>query len=217
MTDLVEDTIDRLSHHPSDEIMMGDSFSNHGETAFLPRKSSNVSLFSLATHFTASSTTSSSSQQPRQSPPGAISFQGGGGSHGGGEQEESCAWRLHHIPSGTLVTPENYPKFIAHGEMYNHVAKLCMQVAQTTMMEQGNLHWVSICNARGIEALVSNNIQVQQDFTHCDWKGTCASGNLFQTTFTNDWNGILNGIATDTRSSHKGNGDCPVGSKCQWS
>lgn len=139
MTEMVEDTIDRLSHQ--DEMV--DSFTN-GDKGFLPRKSSNVSLFSLATHFTASSTASSS-----QPPPGAISF------HQDGAQEESCAWRLYHIPSKTLVTPENHQEFIAHGEMYDHIARLCMEVAQQVMMEQGDLHWESICDARNIGALVS--------------------------------------------------------------
>ena len=136
MTDLVESTIDRLSHQ-QDMVE---------ERASIPKRASNVSLFSLATHCTASSTTSSN-----QGPPGAISYHGG-------EEDMTCALRLHHIPSGgTLVTPENHQQFIVHGKMYDEIARFCMEKAQEVMMEEGQLQWVSICDARNIEALVSKS------------------------------------------------------------
>ena len=76
------------------------------------------------------------------------------------------------------MTPENHQEFIAHGPMYDDIARLCMEVAQKVMMKQGDLHWESICDARGIDALVSKT-KSRQDFTHCDWKGTSTSRNLF--------------------------------------
>jgi len=140
MTDLVESTIDRLSHQEDMVDTAGEKSSG------LPKRGSNVSLFSLATHYTASTTASS------YEPPTAISY------HAGGEDEKTCALRLHHITSGgTLVTPENHQEFIAHGKMYDEIARLCMEVAQTEMMKEGQLHWVSVCGARGIEALVSQS------------------------------------------------------------
>lgn len=151
MTDLVESTVERLSHQHD---MVDDNYDsptddNNNRSSMPPKRGSHVSLFSLATHYTASSTGSSG-----QAPPLSISYH----SRDGEEEEQTCALRLHHIPSGgTLVTPSNHQDFIAHGKMYDEIARLCMEVAQEEMMRQGDLHWVSVCDARGIQALVSKS------------------------------------------------------------
>ena len=70
---------------------------------------------------------------------------------------DSCTLRLYHIPSNTLITNENHQKFIAHGQMYDEMARLCMEYAQEVMMQEGNLKWTTVCSEREIGALVSRD------------------------------------------------------------
>lgn len=151
MTDIVEDSIERLAHEQ--DMVDGDASSSDNKTSSMPpKRGSNMSLFSLATHYSASTTASSSI------PPGAISYPAG--VDAANDIDKVCTWRLHHIPSGgTMVTPENHQDFIAHGKMYDEIARLCMQMAQETMMKEGDLQWVSVCDVRNIQALVSKQPQ----------------------------------------------------------
>mmetsp|Transcript_7512 Transcript_7512/g.13535 ORF Transcript_7512/g.13535 Transcript_7512/m.13535 type:complete len:702 (-) Transcript_7512:1655-3760(-) len=158
MTSLVESTIDKLSQQQmeeeedddinntdapgSEESSSSTTTNTNTKTntaAPFARSMSAVSLFSLATHHTtASSKTNDNDNQ-------------------GEKEDEGCTLRLFHIRSNTLVTEKNHETFIAYGKMYNKVAESCMECAQSIMMDQGDLHWVTVCHARGIRALVSRN------------------------------------------------------------
>lgn len=127
MTSVIESTIDRLGRQDD----MVDSTPPASPARLSASKASNASLFSLVTHHTRSSTHSN-------------------------PLEAECALRLFHIPSGsTLISERNYQQFVANGVMYDEIARLCMEYAQEVMIEEGRLHWVTVCDARNICALVS--------------------------------------------------------------
>jgi hypothetical protein len=72
----------------------------------------------------------------------------------------STMQRLLHAESNTLITMKNRKEFVADGDMYDHVARLCQEYAQTVMIQEGDLEWVTVCeagnNAEPIRALVSS-------------------------------------------------------------
>eukprot|EP00978_Attheya_sp_CCMP212_P021422 scaffold62468_cov45-Attheya_sp.AAC.9 len=153
MTSLVESTIDKLSHQQveEEEDVSGSeessSITTNNSAAPFARSMSAMSLFSLATHHTTGSSKTHADNQ-------------------GGNEDEGCSLRLFHIRSNTLVTEKNHETFIAYGNMYNKVAESCMECAQSIMMDQGDLHWVTVCDARGIHALVSRNRNHGNHGTH---------------------------------------------------
>jgi len=55
-----------------------------------------------------------------------------------------CMRRLYHIESGTLVTADNRKLYIADGDMYDEVARLCQEYAHECMCREANLRWVTI-------------------------------------------------------------------------
>ena len=55
------------------------------------------------------------------------------------------ATRLMHSESRTLITKENRLRYIADGEMYEVVVRLCQEYAQELMQAEGSLRWVSVC------------------------------------------------------------------------
>lgn len=57
----------------------------------------------------------------------------------------ACDRRLVHTSTGTLITKNNLKTFIADGEMYEAIVRLCQEYAQDLMREEGSLHWVSVC------------------------------------------------------------------------
>lgn len=59
-----------------------------------------------------------------------------------------CSSRLHHIESDTLITLRNRSTFIADGEMYEVVVRLCQEYAQDLIRHEASLHWISICEDR---------------------------------------------------------------------
>jgi len=130
-------------------------------TNALSRSSSAVSMFSLVTHNTeeySNAAGSKQSQQQRRNNSGRFplsSIAGQPSSHV--IEQDACALRLHHIPSGTMVTNENYLEFVADGEMYDQLARLCMEYTQEIMMEEGDLEWRTICDKRTFGALVSKS------------------------------------------------------------
>ena len=67
--------------------------------------------------------------------------------------------RLFHAETNTMITMKNRKEFIADGDMYDQVARLCQEYAQEVMIEEGNLEWVTVCeagnNPEPIRALVS--------------------------------------------------------------
>ena len=72
--------------------------------------------------------------------------------------------RLFHIQSNTMLTEANRKEFIADGDMYDAVARCAQEYAQEIMMEEGNLEWVTVCeagnNPEPIRALVSTDISI---------------------------------------------------------
>eukprot|EP00934_Nitzschia_sp_Nitz4_P003028 Nitzschia sp. Nitz4//scaffold128_size63911//15428//17065//NITZ4_006216-RA/size63911-processed-gene-0.110-mRNA-1//1//CDS//3329534823//3018//frame0 len=67
--------------------------------------------------------------------------------------------RLFHSETGTMITLKNRKEFIADGDMYDHVARVCQEYAQEVMVKEGNLEWVTVSeagnNAEPIKALVT--------------------------------------------------------------
>lgn len=53
---------------------------------------------------------------------------------------------LYHIRSNTFITEKNRKQFVADGEMYEQIARLCQEVAHDIMISEGDLEWVTICN-----------------------------------------------------------------------
>lgn len=58
-----------------------------------------------------------------------------------------CNTRLYHIESGALITMKNRITFIADGEMYEVVVRLCQEYAQDLIQKEASLHWIPICEA----------------------------------------------------------------------
>jgi hypothetical protein len=59
-----------------------------------------------------------------------------------------CTRRLYHVESNTMVNHNNRKEFIADGSMYEVISRLVQEAAQEVMMEEGNLEWVTIEEAR---------------------------------------------------------------------
>jgi hypothetical protein len=80
------------------------------------------------------------------------------------EAGHTTTTRLFHTESNTMVNEKNRKEFIADGDMYEVVARLCQEVAQETMIKDGNLEWVTICDAGNnpepIRALVSSGFSL---------------------------------------------------------
>jgi hypothetical protein len=55
-----------------------------------------------------------------------------------------CMRRLFHTTSNTMINEHNRKQFIADGEMYEEMARLCQEYAHKLMCEQGNLEWVTV-------------------------------------------------------------------------
>jgi hypothetical protein len=69
-----------------------------------------------------------------------------------------CVQRLFHIPTNTLITEENRCRFVADGEMYDDVSRLCQEYAHEVMCREGDLEWVTVeetSDGEPIRALVS--------------------------------------------------------------
>ena len=56
-----------------------------------------------------------------------------------------CATRLFHIESNTQIDAHNRKKFIADGDMYDAIAKLCQENAHEVMQEKYGLVWMTLC------------------------------------------------------------------------
>eukprot|EP00565_Helicotheca_tamesis_P008572 CAMPEP_0185728682 /NCGR_PEP_ID=MMETSP1171-20130828/4038_1 /TAXON_ID=374046 /ORGANISM="Helicotheca tamensis, Strain CCMP826" /LENGTH=379 /DNA_ID=CAMNT_0028397413 /DNA_START=25 /DNA_END=1161 /DNA_ORIENTATION=- len=57
-----------------------------------------------------------------------------------------CRTRLYHLTSNTRIEASNRSVFIADGDMYDEVARLCQEVAQDLMQKEAKLRWVTICD-----------------------------------------------------------------------
>jgi hypothetical protein len=78
-----------------------------------------ATMFSLATHHTLGSTLDDTLDHP-------------------------CQLRLWHTQLNVPLTEQNHVHFLAHGPMYDHVARLCMEAAQDIMQQEGKLEWRDI-------------------------------------------------------------------------
>jgi hypothetical protein len=83
-----------------------------------------------------------------------------------------CMHRLFHTASNTMINEGNRKKFIADGDMYEAIARLCQEYAHKAMCDEGNLEWVTISKdetgqgKEPIRALVNCNhplIQITSD------------------------------------------------------
>jgi hypothetical protein len=77
--------------------------------------------------------------------------------------------RLIHLPSNTFITKKNRQQFIADGEMYEEIVRLCQEYAQDMMIRYGSLHWTSVCEderkGNPIRALVHTDISIESQTT----------------------------------------------------
>jgi len=82
------------------------------------------------------------------------------------EATETMA-RLFHAESNTAITLRNRKEFIADGDMYDQVARLCQEYAQEVMIKEGDLEWVTVCDAGNnpepIRALVSKSLSKNEE------------------------------------------------------
>ena len=78
-----------------------------------------------------------------------------------------CFSRLFHIESDTMITEENLNRYIAHGDMYDEIARMCQEDAQDIMIEEGGLHWVTICG----DSTKGNPIRALVDADHSQQPG----------------------------------------------
>ena len=60
-----------------------------------------------------------------------------------------CFTRLFHVGSDTMITEENWNRYIAFGDMYDEMSRMCQEFAQEQMMDEGGLIWVTICEDSG--------------------------------------------------------------------
>eukprot|EP00557_Chaetoceros_sp_GSL56_P000219 CAMPEP_0176501888 /NCGR_PEP_ID=MMETSP0200_2-20121128/14439_1 /TAXON_ID=947934 /ORGANISM="Chaetoceros sp., Strain GSL56" /LENGTH=379 /DNA_ID=CAMNT_0017900881 /DNA_START=218 /DNA_END=1357 /DNA_ORIENTATION=- len=89
---------------------------------------------------------------------------GGKDSEGSNHKTECSQWgetRLLHVSTDTFITKQNREMYIADGEMYEEVVRMCQEYAQDLMMEEASLHWVSVCEEKEkgnpIRVLVDKN------------------------------------------------------------
>jgi hypothetical protein len=119
-------------------------------SANISRNTSTLSLFSLATHNTEFSNPTAD---------GSRRMMSGGSRRASGRfplssiasspnvfvmEQDSCALRLHHTSTNTVVTAENHNTYLADGKFYDELARLCMEHAQEVMMEEAGMEWVTI-------------------------------------------------------------------------
>lgn len=57
---------------------------------------------------------------------------------------DDCVTRLFHKQSNVMIEDHNRKQFVSDGTMYDAVARLCMECAHETMVEEGNMQWVEI-------------------------------------------------------------------------
>ncbi|GKY96061.1 hypothetical protein MPSEU_000566300 [Mayamaea pseudoterrestris] len=79
-----------------------------------------------------------------------------------------CMRRLYHIATDTLVTLANRKVFIADGNMYESVARLCQENAIDAMCHEAKLEWldVDIRDANGPGGSQDENLRVLVNATH---------------------------------------------------
>lgn len=75
--------------------------------------------------------------------------------------------RLFHVESNEPIMKKNRKEFIADGDMYDEITRVCQEYAQEVMLVEGELEWVTICeagnNKEPIRAIVSSSINADQD------------------------------------------------------
>lgn len=73
-----------------------------------------------------------------------------------------CSTCLFHIQSNTKISPDNLNRFIAHGKMYDEVARLCQEYAQEMIRDECDLEWTTLCDdeSKGskVRALVDKDL-----------------------------------------------------------
>ena len=57
-----------------------------------------------------------------------------------------CSSRLFHVQSNTQIENENRKYFIADGDMYDTIARMCQENAQEKMQRDYNMRWVTVCS-----------------------------------------------------------------------
>ena len=82
--------------------------------------------------------------------------------------------RLFHIETNQMITSQNRRLFIADGDMYDSIARLCQEYAQETMIKEGQMEWITLSetcnNDEPIRALVSQSLS--EDDSVLDQKPT---------------------------------------------
>jgi len=74
-----------------------------------------------------------------------------------------CMRRLYHVESNTRIDSDNRKKYIADGDHYEGIARLCQEYAHQVMCQEGNLEWITVedddddDHREPIRALVNSN------------------------------------------------------------
>lgn len=158
-----EDKLSDTSQFPNNSTSNFHLQTSPYTSAAVSRNTSVVSLFSLATHNTDFSNPTADSSSRRR----------GGGTRNSRfplstiasaanifvMEQDSCALRLHHTSSNTMITAENHSKFLADGKFYDELARVCMEYAQKVMMEEADLEWVTVSDepTKSYGAIVSKD------------------------------------------------------------
>ena len=60
-----------------------------------------------------------------------------------------------------MITEDNWNRYVAFGDMYDEICRMCQEFAQEQMIDEGGLIWVTICEDSGkgnpIRALVDED------------------------------------------------------------
>lgn len=90
--------------------------------------------------------------------------------------------RLFHAETNTMITNENRKQFVADGDMYDAVARLCQEYAQDMMIREANLEWHTVCeqgkNPEPIRALVSKGFVTDESIIKSIENGESAQSDI---------------------------------------
>jgi len=91
-----------------------------------------------------------------------------------------CGTWLVYSASKTLITKQNRLRYIADGDMYEVIVRLCQEYAQELIMTEASLHWVSVCEDRQkgnpIRILVDQDFPIHYEECNGDCDGVDGDG-----------------------------------------
>ena len=91
-----------------------------------------------------------------------------------------CCTRLYHVHTQTPINEDNRKRFVADGQLYECVARLCQEYAQDVMRVECDLEWVTVdnkytkgktqnCNVGGEQGTDDNNDELVKMMVSRQW------------------------------------------------